>query len=353
MPSVLELPLAALERLLEGEMGERPPLHLQEILSGGSVRRFFRVTLSDGRSAVAMFAPETSHEIVQATQEPRPWPFLEIRDLLASRGVRVPGLLGMACEDRWILMEDLGQTLAQHLSEHSEHREQLYRIAVRDLAHAQQALDPLPARSIVRERTFDQQLLSLELAHFREWGLEARGIELGWAERRTFERAAESLAQTISGWPRGFVHRDYQSRNLMVVRNGHGELGLGWVDFQDAMLGPRVYDIVALLNDSYQELSPDFVERRLDEYCTHKELAPSERARVGREFRLVSVQRKLKDAGRFVFFDRKQGNSSFLCFVDSSIRKAQVALDELSDDPALAELSRLLERWFPRGLPPG
>lgn len=342
-----ELPVAALERLVEKAMGTPSPLIFEEILGGASVRRFFRIRGSDAQTAVAMFAPAQSHEIVLPRAAPRPWAYLEVRDLLEQHGVRVPRLLETACEDGLVLMEDLGETLAQHLTENPSHREELYRIAVRDLARAQRELQPLPPQSIVRERAFDEELLRLEVEHFREWALEARGIELSSAEEDVFNRAAESMAKTIASWPRGFVHRDYQSRNLMVVSNVQGELGLGWIDFQDAMLGPRVYDLVALLSDSYQFFTTDFVERRLDEFRKELQLPSSERARIGYEFRLVTVQRKLKDAGRFVFFERKQGNADFLCFVEPTIRKAQRALEDLSDDSALVELSRLLKRLFP------
>ena len=44
-----------------------------------------------------------------------------------------------------------------------------------------------------------------------------------------------------------FVHRDYHSRNLMVVADGNP----GILDFQDAVLGPVTYDLVSLLRDCY------------------------------------------------------------------------------------------------------
>lgn len=327
------------------------PLDLEEILGGGSVRRFFRVKLPGLQSAVAMFAPAASHEIQKTPGGAEQGSFLEIRDLLENRGVRVPKLLGATAERSWILVEDLGQTLAQHLSSWPDRREALYQIAVRDLARAQRSLEPLPIGSIVRQRAFDQELLRLEIEHFRQWALDARGVELSRAERDAFDRAARWLASTISSWPRGFVHRDYQSRNLMVISNGQSELGLGWIDFQDAMLGPRVYDIVALLSDSYQEFSSEFVSRRLEEFSSYGFPTPIDRAQLGREFHLVTVQRKLKDAGRFVYFDRTQNNSSFLGYVESSVRKAQRALDALSDEPNLSELAELLRIWFPETEP--
>jgi aminoglycoside/choline kinase family phosphotransferase len=341
------LPLQPLEALLESATGTRAPLELAEIVGGASVRRFFRVKTRGG-SVVAMYVPAQSHEIAKPTSPQRPWPFLEVRSLLETHGIRVPALLGADCAQGLVLVEDLGETLAQHLSHTPKDREELYRVAVRELSRAQKSLSPLPPGSIVLERAFDEDLLLREVEHFREWALEARGVALSAGDRAIFDRAARHLAETIAGWPRGFVHRDYQSRNLMVVRDGEGQLGLGWIDFQDAMLGPRIYDMVALLSDSYQTFSPEFVEARLDDFARYLELVPAERALLGREFRLVTVQRKLKDAGRFIFIERTHGNDSFLPFVDGSIQKAQSALDGLRDDPILAELAALLERLFPR-----
>ncbi len=338
------LPLSSLERLVASATGTPPPLAFEEIVGGASVRRFFRVKTKGGGSLVAMYVPVQSHEIAKASSVSRGWPFLEVRDLLDAHGVRVPALLGAACDDGLILVEDLGDTLAQHLAANPGDREALYVCAVRELARAQKALSPLPAGSVVLERAFDEELLRWEVEHFREWALDARGVRLSPRDSEIFERAATYLAETIASWPRGFVHRDYQSRNLMVVRRANGELGLAWIDFQDAMLGPRVYDMVALLNDSYQTFSPEFIEARLDEFALHTGLDASERARIGYEFRLVTVQRKLKDAGRFVFIDRKHRNPDFLGFVGPTIEKARQALRDLTSEPVLADLAELLTR---------
>src|SRR5690606_36616622 len=176
-------------------------------------------------------------------------------------------------------------------------------------------------------------LLRWEIDHFREWGLEARGIELSSDDRRLFDGAAEYLASTIASWPRGFVHRDYQSRNLVVRIDATGQLHLVWIDFQDALLGPRVYDLVALLNDSYQTFDRAFIERRLGEYAAALGVGAEERHAIGVEFDLVTVQRKRKDAGRFVFIDRKKHNPNFLQFVEPTIEKARAAIDRLTETP--------------------
>ncbi|MGE0327326.1 MAG: phosphotransferase, partial [Polyangiaceae bacterium] len=233
-------------------------------------------------------------------------------------------------------------------------KEDIYRKAVLDLAKAQVALDParhcaeggreaLPRESIVRARAFDFDLLKWEVDHFLEWGLEARGIFLDPQDRLVFDRAATHLAKTIASWPQSFVHRDYQSRNLMV-RGPSGQEELVWIDFQDALLGPRVYDLVALLNDSYQTFTREFVEARLEEFGLALGLGERERAQVVWEFDFVTVQRKLKDAGRFVFIDRVRGNPDYLGFVEPTIEKAFASMERCKGDPVVAELQTMLGR---------
>ena len=238
-----------------------------------------------------------------------------------------------------MLLEDLGDdTLAQVIQRSPQRKPALYARAVRDLARAQEALETLPEGSVVRGRTFDQDLLSWEMDHFREWGLDARGKRFSSEARLAFDRVALRIARRIAELPRGFTHRDYQSRNLMVKGDE-----LVWIDFQDALLGPKVYDLVALLNDSYQSFERDFVEHCLDEFAAEAQLTHRAREDLGVQFDLVTIQRKLKDAGRFVFIDRVKANPSFLGFVTPTLRKVGASIARLDRvDADVAELGRVL-----------
>jgi aminoglycoside/choline kinase family phosphotransferase len=263
--------LSELVRSLYPGTGELNP---EPMKGGASTRRFFRITLGDPKtSAVAMFVPGApTHEIHKDPGGAR-WPFLEVRDLLAERGIRVPKIFADGTERGWLVVEDLGDdTMANYLLRRPSDKRDIYRIAVRDLARAQLKLATLPETSIIRSRAFDHDLLRWEIDHFLEWGIAARSIAITAEDKIAFEGVAERLANRIAGWPRGFVHRDYQSRNLMVLPRSDGSpesVELAWIDFQDAMLGPRVYDLVALLSDSYQEFDAEFIEERLDEYAEH------------------------------------------------------------------------------------
>ncbi len=320
------------------------------MVGGASSRRYFRFE-HDGKRYVAMYVPDgaTPEEIHKGPAAAR-WPFLEVRDLLAERGVTVPELFAEDTARGWLLLEDLGDdTLANFLLRLPAEKPGLYTQVVTDLARAQRTLADLPAGSVVSTRAFDADLLRWEIDHFREWGLEARGVHLDEVDRALFDGIADRLATRIASWPRGFVHRDYQSRNLMVVTGADGTRRIVWIDFQDALLGPRVYDLVALLNDSYQEFDRAFLEARLDEFGAVHGYDAAERTTLGREFDLVTVQRKLKDAGRFVFIDKVKGNPSFLQYVEPTIDKARAAMDRLAaDEPDMRALAELVGRVRPR-----
>jgi aminoglycoside/choline kinase family phosphotransferase len=348
---VHELDFGALAALVDRSMPGSGMQGYEAMAGGASTRRYFRVALAKNGhgppgTLVAMFVPEgaKAEEVDKGGAGAHRWPFLEVRDLLAARGVDVPAVYGEDTGRGWVLLEDLGDdTLASFLGAQPGEREAMYRRAVNDLARAQGALAALPEGSVVASREFDEDLLLWEIQHFREWALEARGITLSAADRALYDTLAERLARRIASWPRSFVHRDYQSRNLMV----RADRRLCWVDFQDALLGPRVYDLVALLNDSYQQFEPAFVEARLDDYARERGLSPEDRARLGREFELVTVQRKLKDAGRFVFIDRVRKNHSFLPYVEPTIAKVRASLARLRDDEDMRAMDELLSRVLP------
>jgi aminoglycoside/choline kinase family phosphotransferase len=326
---------------------------LEAMPGGASLRKFYRVQFANGTSAVGMFFPDSgrSEEVTDDGQTQTRWPFLEVLDLLHATGVRVPRLLGEDTQRGWILVEDLGdRTLAEELLRAPERKRELYQAAVRDIAQAQLRLQTLPAGCVVTRRAFDLELLLWEMDHFREYGLLARGLNLSPEQEQRFARATRAIAEQVRGLDYGFVHRDYQSRNLMVLDEAattqHSGL-LGWVDFQDALLGPRVYDLVALLNDSYQSFDDDFVRERLIEYVSHRGLPEAALPSITREFHLVTVQRKLKDAGRFVYIDRVKKDPSYLGFVEPSIAKIRRAMSHLVDLPQIDALSRLLDEVLP------
>ena len=317
-------------------------------LPGGAGNRiYWRVHAADGkRSAVVMELPADPVKSEEASKDhaPSELPFLNVSRYLTGLGARVPAILLDAAKDGFLVIEDLTDRTLERALQEGQSPERLYGTAVDALAllraHAERAPDP---SCLAWTRAFDYDLYHWEFEHFIEYGLLARGSTPTDAELQTLRREFARISLELANAPRSFTHRDYQSRNIMVTDAGEQVI----IDFQDALQGPRQYDLVALLRDSYVQLPRPLIDQMLQRYLA-RFAAEGGPALDGAEFTgffdLLTVQRKLKDAGRFVFIDQVKKNPSFLVHIPASLGYVREALQRR---PELREVQEILQRHVP------
>jgi N-acetylmuramate 1-kinase len=321
---------------------------LTKLKGDASSRSYYRIALNADaaargpRSVVAMRLPEDALRSDEAAGSDRPseLPFIEVQRTLSGRGVPVPEILVDDTAGRVLLLEDLGdETFGERLARSPRSAwPGLYGEAIDLLARMHAACEGgLPEQGLAFRRRFDRELLRWELDHFREWGLEAVVGALAPPERAALDVAFDALTDELVALPTGFAHRDYQSRNLMWAPRG-----LVVIDFQDALQGPRPYDLVALLCDSYVDLDLELQRGLIARYVQSRGWPASELPEFERAFWTVAVQRKLKDAGRFVFIDRVRRNPDFLPHYPQSVRYAGRALRWLGRDALVERIARAL-----------
>jgi aminoglycoside/choline kinase family phosphotransferase len=342
-----------LNRALRQLYGEPlPSFEVIKLRGDASTRSYFRVQVQKApadrpKSLIVMQLPEDAFRSDEGGSQPksRRLPFLEVGGLLRSKGLPVPEIFVDDLELGLVLLEDLGDTtLEQQLRRIPRAAwKDLYGTAVDLLAEMHARCDELPQGSFVSQRSFDRELLDWELEHFREWGLEALFGQPEAQQAAVLRSAFSRIAHEIEAMPYGFVHRDYQSKNLMHRPDGT----LSIIDFQDALLGPRVYDLVALLCDSYVSLDLELQNSMIDRYAALRRIEP---AVLRREFWLVTLHRKLKDAGRFVFIDRVRKNPDFLQWYPQSMVYVGRAAAQTPGFEPLASLLKELIPGFPDGV---
>jgi hypothetical protein len=328
---------------------------VQTMVGDASTRRYHRVQIEGGRpaSVVIMELPDEPMKSDEATAPglgPPELPFLNVQRYLAAGGYPVPRVYRADMQRGLLALEDLGDRTFESAVKDAAapERGRYYRAAIAQIV----ALQKLGDRGsdpdcIAFSRRFDEKLLRWELEHFKEWYLEAeRGVKLDEGEARALGTAFDWLARELAAAPTTLVHRDFQSRNLMLVGDGAPELrvpDLRVIDFQDALLGTRAYDLVALLRDSYVVLTADELESLVGEFVAQAGIADA--AGFRRLFLLQTLQRKLKDVGRFVFIDRVRKNSSFLRWIPSTVGYLRAAVG--AAPPELGALRELFGRHLP------
>ncbi|MCA9485169.1 MAG: phosphotransferase, partial [Nitrospina sp.] len=185
----------------------------------------------------------------------------------------------------------------------------LYRYAVDAMLRMQceARVDGLP--------DYSATLLRTELELFTDWFLGRHlGLEIDATLGAALRDSYAALVQVCLEQPQVFVHRDYHSRNLMVLTNADAGANPGIIDFQDAVLGPVSYDLVSLLRDAYVCFDDGAVYAWLRYYHASAQrrgwLDGVDYLTLRRWFDLTGVQRHLKVAGIFARLwhrDRKPG----------------------------------------------
>jgi N-acetylmuramate 1-kinase len=317
---------------------------IESMPGGASLRRYHRAHISGSETPTVVVMetgdPTHSDEVVKGA--PTELPFLNVQRYLAAGQVPVPSIYRYDREAGLVYLEDLGDiTFESRVTTADDAvRGRYYRLAIDTLVamqrYANAHRDPA---CIAFGRSFDFDLLKWELDHCREYLIEAQGIALSPSEREELERQFGRMADELASAPRGFVHRDYQSRNLMV-QDRDASPSLRLIDFQDALLGTAVYDLVGLLRDSYVSLAPALLDELVDYHIAQ---SGADAAAFTHLFNLQTAQRKLKDAGRFVFIERVKKIPGFMQHIPSSLEYVSRALSKLPD---LAPVREILSRHF-------
>jgi aminoglycoside/choline kinase family phosphotransferase len=297
---------------------------LQPASSDASFRRYFRIH-SNGASKILMDAPPEREDCR---------PYVAVTEMLERADVHVPTIHARDLTCGFLLLEDLGNRC--YLDElDADTAPRLYGDALDTLLRMQIRVPPASVPD------YDTALVMQELALFDEWFLRRHlGIDTTGVLGVTLSKIFRLLAERFEQQPKVFVHRDYHSRNLMhtPVRNP------GVLDFQDAVAGPAVYDVVSLLRDVYIEWPASRVEEWLLAY--HEDaLARGVPVNAGGpqflgDVDLVGAQRHLKIAGIFCRLCYRDAKPAYLQDIPLTLRYLRA---ECERQPELGSLGRLLD----------
>jgi N-acetylmuramate 1-kinase len=262
--------------------------------SDASFRRYFRITLPD-QQLIVMDAPPDKENIKQ---------FIKVAEILKQAKVNAPALYHQNLTDGFLVLEDFGSQPYLDLL-NPGNANALYAAALESLLTLQTQVGS-DSYSLPH---YDKTLLERELGIFEEWFInKALGKEIPAA---LWESVKNILVNSALEQPVTCVHRDYHSRNLMVLENNSP----GIIDFQDAVIGPVTYDLVSLLRDCYIAWPQNQVESWLSQHYQKLKQAGIVSCDITlftRWFDLMGMQRHLKAIGIFSRLNLRDGKSGYL-----------------------------------------
>lgn len=273
-------------------------IHLTPLSGDAGFRCYYRFIVR-GHSFIAVDAPaEKSNNAA----------FLFMQKSLSNKSVLVPKIIAVDLSLGFFCLADFGETLLADVLT-TENMSTFYQKAIDILPKIQSAL-PHNTKELPH---YNKAFVELELNIFSQWLLaEHLSLTLTDNEEKELAHCFAILTENILSQPQVLVHRDYHSRNIMVLKNNE----LGIIDFQDAVIGPITYDIVSLLRDCYLKwpnksvalLLTNYIEMITQQYA----LTDISREQWQRWFDLTGLQRHIKASGIFARLHHRDNKSSYL-----------------------------------------
>jgi hypothetical protein len=250
--------------------------------------------------------------------------FADVAEALREAGAPAPEVWQADYERGLLIVEDFGDGAFQSLVTAGADPAPMWRAAV-DALVALRAHTP-PAWL----QPYDHQPLGIEVELLVDWyAPQALDRPLDTAAHAEFVRLWDEHFTWLSQRraEHGWVLRDFHSPNL-IWRDG----AVGVIDFQDALIGHRAYDLVSLLQDARLDL-PMALEDEL--YAYYLQAAqPADAAAFRRAYATLGAQRASKILGIFVRLNKRDGKPAYLRHIPRIERYLACNLEH----PALAGL---------------
>ncbi|MEW4448177.1 phosphotransferase [Qipengyuania sp. JC766] len=296
---------------------------IDPIPGDASFRRYFRITGAE-RGAMLMHAPPPEED---------PRPFLDVARWLSDHGQRAPEIFAEDADAGWVLTEDFGDArMRDWLDDNPQAEERCY-------AEAIDALVRLHREPAGPFSPYDMDTYLREARLLTEWYCPAMGVD---ADVEAYDAAwREALAPLMGRQQPGVtVLRDYHAENIMLLApaaDGQGEQGL--IDFQDARVGHRAYDLVSLLQDARRDVSPDLERAMIARYLE----GIGEQAHFDADYARLGAQRNAKIVGIFTRLAKRDHKQRYLAMIP---RVWEAMERDLAHD-ALAPV----RAWFDANIP--
>ncbi|WP_180177926.1 aminoglycoside phosphotransferase family protein [Acinetobacter sp. YH01005] len=260
-----------------------------------SFRRYARIKLNN-KTFMLMDAPPEKEDC---------GPFVSIDEFFDAHGVRVPHIMAKDLDQGFLLLEDFGDVLLSTLL-NDQTVDAHYAQSFKQLIQ----LQSIDGTAHFPAYTYEKLISEMEL--LTDWLLPSLQVQPTEEESALIKRTFAILANAALAQPQVIVHRDFHSRNLMVLDD---EQDQGVIDFQDAVIGADTYDLISITRDAYVQWN---VDRVYAWFKTFYDLLPAS-AKDGRSFEqfkqdadLMAIQRHIKILGIFVRLFERDGKSGYL-----------------------------------------
>ena len=230
--------------------------------------------------------------------------FEHIARHLSAIGLSAPNILAHA--NGLMLLEDFGDAqFAQVIAASPDHETPLYAAATDVLCQLETAA--LPSGLNVATPESLGQMIEPAFTHY----LPSLGITADDQATKITDCLTDLLARYVPS-DTVLVLRDFHAENMIWLPDRTAVRRVGLLDFQDALAGPPVYDLVSMLQDARRDVSAICHAATIRRYLDQTGRSEAE---VLLLFHVLGVQRNLRILGIFARLARERGKPGYMALI--------------------------------------
>lgn len=319
------------------------PIKICQLKGDGSDRGWYR--LFSGNNSLIL----GDHGI---KKNDGPWEarnFVDIGMYLHTNAIPVPEIFISDPFAGLVYVQDLGdQDLMQRAKKVDDTKSiiKLYKKVIDQMVKmARLGLENKHKNPMITSGIYDKTLIRTKECRYFIDAFLNQYLGLNLDQNRFEEEFSNIIEKTTKFSIIGFMHRDFQSRNIMVQGNN-----VYFIDFQGALKGPIQYDLASLLIDPYVSLDKGLQETlflyALERYENTLSIDPD---KFAKGYKYCRMTRNLQMLGAFGFLTKVKKKPGFEPYIPAAVKSLEANVKDLGIDqfPRLYDIVKKCKSLVP------
>jgi aminoglycoside/choline kinase family phosphotransferase len=267
--------------------------------------------------------------------------FLYYSGIFSDLNLNTPDIFAVSDDRTMYIQEFLGQhTLSEVIAEQhlSDSVKSLVKQTLEKLFKLQTATQgKIDFTKTFEYESYDELPVIHDLYYFKNFVADVLELEY---HKSTLLKEFKQIAGLIEALgPKGIMIRDFQARNIMVNEKNE----VSFIDYQSAMKGPMMYDVVSFLFQAKANFPEDFKNDMLDFYISQFE--EQDQIQLRNSVKPIQMMRFLQVLGAYGFRGLIQRKQHFTASIDKGIENISTfaqTWEHMDDYPELKKVIRQL-----------
>lgn len=302
------------------------------------------ITLAQSGSARVNFLSETDSEkyiITYNENIPENESFLYYSKVFSDLKLNTPSIFIISEDRKMYIQEFLGEnTLSEIITKEN--------LSPRIKSLVQQTLEKLFKLQIATQgkidftktfeyESYDELPIIHDLYYFKNFVADVLELEYN---KSTLLKEFKNIAELVENLePKGIMIRDFQARNIMV--NAKDEVS--FIDYQSAMKGPLMYDVISFLFQAKANFPEDFKNEMLNFYIQLFENQETQN-QLKDSVKPIQMMRFLQVLGAYGFRGLIQRKQHFITSLEQGIQNITQFAASWDDMKNYPELTKVIQQ---------